>query len=414
VTREIARIQPLRGVVVVDVSSYVTGPMASMMLADLGADVIKVEPPGGDPYRRIRTREAGIPLGAINVNRGKRGITLDLKDAEDHSVLTRLLDAADVLIENWRPGVADRLGLDDETLERRFPALIHLAISGYGPDGPLARQGSFDSLIQARTGLDMLRLVDGRPSQLPTYLADKITSVFAAQAVLAALLDRARTGQGGRLDVSMLDAVSYFNFPDVLEARTVVTDQGHDMSWLPAATRVVTTVRTSDGWIAVSPTSKADVVATCELAGHPEWLGELSAHMSFGELAPELIRRLESVTVTRPSSHWLAAFLEHDVPAAPVLDADGHLADPQVLHNQIYAEMDDPVAGRVRYARPPTRFRGVDGTESVAKPMRPMPARDQHRDEILRELETRAYAVNGTRVADAVGVSANEPGGVDG
>jgi crotonobetainyl-CoA:carnitine CoA-transferase CaiB-like acyl-CoA transferase len=410
----IDRIQPLRGCRVVDLSGYVTGPMASMMLADLGADVIKVEPPRGDPYRRIRTREAGAPLGALNVNRGKRGLTLNLKDAEDHATLRSLLATADVLIENWRPGVADRLGLDDATLEREYPTLIHLAISGYGPDGPLARQGSFDSLIQARTGLDLLRPADGRPAQLPTYLADKITSVFAAHAVLAALLDRTRTGCGGRLDVSMLDAVAYFNFPDVLEARTVVTDPSPGTSWLPAATRVTTTVRTADGWIAVSPTTREDVVATCELAGHPEWLAELAAYMSFGELAPELIRRLETVTVTRPSDEWLARFLEYDVPAAPVLDADGHLADPQVRHNQIYGELDDPVAGRVRYARPPTRFRRADGTASAPVAMRPMPAPDQHREEILRELQTAVSRANGAPMTANAAVRAAATGGVDG
>jgi crotonobetainyl-CoA:carnitine CoA-transferase CaiB-like acyl-CoA transferase len=396
------RVQSLRGCRVIDASSYVTGPMAAMMLADLGADVIKVEPLGGDPYRRIRTRNAPVSVGALNVNRGKRSIALDLKQRDDQAVIRQLLADADVLIENWRPGVPDRLGLGDDVLERDFPRLIHVAISGYGPAGPLVAHGAFDSLVQARTGLAMLRLQDGRPSPLPTYLADKITSVFAAQAVLAGLLDRQTTGLGGRLDVSMLDAVSYFNFPDIMEKRTIIAEGEPEASWLPSSTEAATTVKTSDGWIAVSPTSRAQVVATCAAVDHPEWVDELAAFMKFGELAPELIRRLETVTTGRTSGEWLTRFQEHDVPAAPILDADGHLAEPQVLANDIYGEVTHPTAGRVRFVRPPVRFRRADGTVPSADEMRPMPATGEHRNEILAELAVSKTAC----LADPVEVAA--------
>jgi crotonobetainyl-CoA:carnitine CoA-transferase CaiB-like acyl-CoA transferase len=387
-------ILPLRDCRVIDLSSWVTGAMATMILADLGADVVKVEPPAGDPYRRLRPRHAKVPIGALNVNRGKRSVALDLKNRTDHATLLRLLATADVLVENWRPGVADRLALDDAVLERSFPTLVHVAITGYGTDGPLAQHGAFDSLVQARTGLTMLRPVDGRPEPLPTYLADKVTGVFAAQAALAGLLERHRTGRGGRLDVPMLDAVAYFNFPDVLETRSLLSPDGDPESkgaahdWRPSASYVATTVRTSDGWIAVSPTSRAQVAATCEAAGHPEWVDELAAFMNFGELAPELIRRLEGVTIGASSATWLARFAEHDVPAAPILDADGHLAEPQVVHNMIYAEMEHPTAGRVRYARLPLHGKGSRHDSSGAEPgSRPMPAIGEHNAEILAELD---------------------------
>jgi crotonobetainyl-CoA:carnitine CoA-transferase CaiB-like acyl-CoA transferase len=385
--------QPLRHCRVIDASSYVTGPLAAVMLADLGADVVKVEPPDGDPYRKIGTRRAGVAVGALNVNRGKRSVALDLKSDDGQRRFAELLAGTDVLVENWRPGVADRLGLDDDSLARRFPRLIHVAITGYGPDGPMAGHGAFDNLMQARTGLAWLRFHESRPAPLPTYLADKITSVFAVQSVLAALLDRERSGLGGRLDVPMLDAVSYFNFSDVLEARTVIEAPGveSDSSWLPAAASVATIVETADGWIAVSPGSRRHVLAACEAVGHPEWASQLAEYKRFVDLGPELMRRIESVTRTGPSDTWLAAFTAAGVPAAPVLDADGHLDDEQVRHNRIYSELVHPVAGRVRYARFPGRLRRSDGSiEPEPEPMRPMPAVGEHNDELLGKVTVAA------------------------
>jgi crotonobetainyl-CoA:carnitine CoA-transferase CaiB-like acyl-CoA transferase len=156
---------------------------------------------------------------------------------------------------------------------------------------------------------------------------------------------------------------------------------------MPACTLVTTTVRTADGWIAVSPTSRAHVQATCEAAGHPEWLEELEPHMRFGELGPQLVRRLESVSRSKTSDAWLALFLARDVPVAPVLDVDGHLNEPQVRHNGIYAEIEHPVAGRVRYARWPAKLRRSDGGTTRPERMRPMPATGEHQEEILRDLE---------------------------
>jgi crotonobetainyl-CoA:carnitine CoA-transferase CaiB-like acyl-CoA transferase len=378
------RLRSLEGVRVVDASNYVTGPMATMMLADLGADVIKVEPPGGDPYRRIRTRGSKVSVGALNVNRGKRSIVVDLKSDDGVDTLDQLLSTADVFVENWRPGIASRLGFSDERLDADHPRLVHLAITGFGPDGPLVGQGAFDSLLQARSGLSLLRPHEGRPATLPTYLADKITSVFGAQSILAALFEREQTGRGGRIDLPMLDAIAYFNFPDVLEARSIVDDLPPDGAWLPVSTQLSTTVQTQDGWIAISPTSRAQIVASCELCGHPEWVEELAAHMAHGELAGQLIRRVETVTVSNTTAHWLAEFEAHDVPAAPVLDADGHLADPQVVHNAVYLEMDHPEVGRVRYAQHPAHVRGV----AFVAPC-PSPATDQDRDAILAELQHR-------------------------
>ena len=262
----------------------------------------------------------------------------------------------------------------------------------------MAGHGAFDNLMQARTGLARLRFHDGRPAPLPTYLADKITSAMAVQAVLGALLERERSGLGGRLDVPMLDAMAYFNFSDVLETRTVIDadDPDGDGSWLPAAATVSTIVETADGWIAVSPSSRQHVVAVCEAAGHPEWVGEMAEYRRFVDLGPALMQRVESVTRTGPSDHWLARFNAAGVPVAPVLDADGHLADEQVRHNKIYSELVHPVAGRVRYPRFPARLRRSDGTvEPGPASTRPMPAVGEHNDEVLGEHLSAAIIAEG-------------------
>src|SRR5581483_4490294 len=191
---------PLDHIRVVDATGYLAGPFAAMMLADLGADVVKVErPPKGDPLRTIGHRFEGQSVQCDNVNRNKRSVLVDLATAD---------------------GRDDFLRLGDGALAAANPRLVRVWITGFGPDGPLADRPAFDALIQAHTGLAWRHRHDGRPAELRTYLADKVTSALAAQAALAALVGRERTGTGERVEISMLDAVAYFNFPEVMEDRT--------------------------------------------------------------------------------------------------------------------------------------------------------------------------------------------------
>ena len=353
--------QPLEGYRVVDACTYVAGPFATMMLADLGADVLKVEPPGGDPNRRFGLRHRGTGLLFVNTNRNKRSIDLDMKDAGDRPLLHTLIGEADVFAENWRPGVAARLGLSDDVLYGLNPRLIHLSVTGYGPDGPSAQRGEFDSVVQAVAGLAWHNRHDGQPELLRTYLADKVTSTFAAQAVMAALLRRERTGEGQRVEVNMLAAAAYFNFPDMLVERTVL---GHDDPIRPEANPGLTTlIRAADGYLVVAPSSGAHVRRACEAAGHPEWVQELADLRGFGELAPALMGRLESVTVSNTVAHWVATFEAADVPVGPVLDVDAHLGDPQVIHDQTYLRIDHPELGTLRSPRFPVRMTPFDGRD---------------------------------------------------
>jgi crotonobetainyl-CoA:carnitine CoA-transferase CaiB-like acyl-CoA transferase len=280
---------------------------------------------------------------------------MDLKTPDGAEELRRLLRSADVLLENWRPGVADRLGFSDASLCAENLRLVHCSVTGFGHDGPRSRLPAFDTVVQALSGLAWFHSRDGKPQVLRTYLIDKVTGIFAAQAVLAALLERERSGRGGRVDVDMLAVGAYFNFPDLFASRTAVDDhEPFDPESEPGSNCVL---RTADGWIVVAPTGGEHVAGACRAVGHPEWIDELRAVRDTRQLNPLLMSRLDSVTVTAPTATWLTAFEAADVPAAPVLDLDGHLADPPVTHAGLYGTRHDPDLGALRHARYPGGFR---------------------------------------------------------
>lgn len=371
---------PLAGIRVIDLSSFLSGPFSTMMLGDLGADVIKVErPPKGDPLRTVGHRYRGQSVQCVNVNRNKRSILLDLRVAEDRQVVLDLAVEADVLVQNWRPGVATALGLDDRALASANPRLIRLSITGYGPDGPYADRPAFDSLIQAQTGTTARHRVGDRPATIPNYVADKVTSLMAAQAVLAALVERDRTGVGRRVEVSMLDALAYFNFPDIMEDQTFLGDPaGRQSRPLPRSFIVAA----SDGYLAVAPATGAQVRQAMCAVGHPEWVSELRSIQDPLELLRELLDRIESVTAGESVSTWLRRFTAEDVPVAPVLDARGHLEDVQVAHNRLYSVYTHRELGPMRAPRYPALF---DGAASATLRLH-APAPGEHDEAIRRSL----------------------------
>jgi crotonobetainyl-CoA:carnitine CoA-transferase CaiB-like acyl-CoA transferase len=354
----------LDGVRVLDASGFVSGPLAATMLADLGTEVIKVEPEHGDGLRRWGRTIDGRGVVYANCNRGKTVVTLDLKSDEGRASFLTMAADADVLITNWRRGVAERLALV-EPLTMLDP-LIWLKISGWGPDGPLADQPAFDGSVQSRTGLAWAQ-GDTEPQLLRTFIADKITAVFAVQAILAALYERTRTGHGGVIELPMLDSMAYFNFPDMLQNRTVV--EGQPQSARNEQTEANRPIPTSDGWIVVSPVGGRQLKATLAAIGRPAAIAELKATPTQHELTARLIAICSDVCPARSTSAWLTIFADHDVPAAPVLDIDAHLDDPQVVHNGVYETTDDDHLGLVRRARYPARFAG-DPNRGTSHPLR--------------------------------------------
>jgi formyl-CoA transferase len=340
---------PLEGVVVIETAGYLSGPFAGMILADLGAEVIKVEPPDGDSFRRFGNERFSPQFATCN--RGKRSVVADLKTPEGVTTVLDLVDRADIFLANWRPDVADRLGLGDAALAARNPRLIRLWITGWGTDGPIATVPAFDAVVQARSALVDASSRDGVLEMVPGYPIDKSTAMFGVQAVLAALYQRERTGVGERVDLAMLDVTAYFQFPDLFTARVFTEDEPEDAhSWSATNMR---TLPASDGAFVIAPVSGRQLKGACKAVGHPEWADEVFANA--GRAMSTILQLFPPVTVTETRATWLERFAAQDVPVGTCLTIDEHLADPQVLHNDIYAIEDWPGVGKVRTVRYPAR-----------------------------------------------------------
>jgi crotonobetainyl-CoA:carnitine CoA-transferase CaiB-like acyl-CoA transferase len=363
--------RPLQGVRVIEAASYLAGPFAAMMLSDLGAEVIKVEPPGGDPYRNVGVDRDGTGILFINSNRGKKGISVDLKSEDGLAAFKKLLGTADVYIENMRPHVAEKLGLGYEEIEKLNPRLVRITVTGYGPDGDLAREPVYEALIQGRTGLIAYEAAGAAPRAANSFVGDKTSAIFVGQIALAALIARDRSGKGVHVQTSMLDIISYYNFPDVLQHRTFVDDTS---DWT-SPTQVV--VATSDGHIILSPVTGKQLGATLKAVGHPEWKDDFLGMTDKAEMSRAFFRRVAEPIGKKTSTEWLDIFREYGVPSGPVNDPNEHLDDPQVIHNQLYTEFDTPL-GRTRAIRYPATF---DGRRFTAQ--KPAPSLGEDNEELL-------------------------------
>lgn len=340
--------QPLRGIAVVDAGTFISAPVAGLALQDLGASVTKVEAPDGDGYRRLGPKRADRGLLYSATNRGKRVVALDLATQSGRASLDTMLDRADVLLTNWRAGAAERLGLSPARVQARWPRLIWARISGFGQSGPLADHPAFDSVIQARSGLAATFAEE--PRLVPSYIADKVTAALVAQAVLAALVERHRTDEGAVLDVAMLDAMAYFNGPDVTAGHLLADEEEPDVTGF---LRVPRPVRTADGWIVVSPVGSRQVARALAAAGVADGIDRLRRQPDAIRASELFFDLLAGSLSARSTDEWLIAFANADVPASPILTPAQHLDDPQVLHNGTYRHQDDPELGALRAPRHP-------------------------------------------------------------
>lgn len=341
----------------IELASFISAPLGAMMLGDLGADVLKIEPPRGDPMRRLGRHPSGISPMFVNSNRGKRSATYDLKQPEAQRAVRELLAGADLLVCNWRASVADRLGLADDVLVQSNPRLIRLYVTGFGPSGPLADSPVYDTIIQARLGLTEANGDGTTPALDSSFMVDKVAGMMVCQAALAALVARGRTGTGDRVDLAMLDAAAYANFPDIMVNRTFARHEPPSARNLhPGSVRPIAT---KDGWIVVVPVTSDQVRRTLAAAGRPD-LADAVIKISDGvELTRRLYRELDALLASKPTATWLDAFAAHDVPAAPCQTIDEHLADPQTVHNDLYRVVDWPEwpdAGPMRHVRYPATF----------------------------------------------------------
>ena len=375
---------PLHGFRIVDCSAVISGPLTATLLADQGASVIKVEPPGaGDVLRHVGSRRGGMSGMFHVINRGKRAITLDLRRDEGRDVLLQLVDRADVFIQNFRPGVTDRMGIGSEALCERRPELVYVSISGFGSEGPYAQKRVYDNIIQAYSGMAHVQQEAGDPRLLRQLVCDKLTALTASQAVTAALLARERGSGGQHVELSMLDAAVAFLWPDAAANHTLL---GEGVDVQPTIGSSYGLVPASDGFTTGSVLSDAEFQALCvaleldEAAADPRFAtvaDRMKNIQAVGRLFQEEIAGRAS---QRTREEMDAALTAHDVPWGVVRTLDELHEDPQVVANGTLRVREHPLAGRLREPRPPARF-----GSTVAEPAAPAPAAGQHTDEILRE-----------------------------
>ena len=373
----------LAGVRVLDLTQVMAGPYCAMQLCDMGADVIKVEPPEGDSTRRM-AGAVGTDSHSFNaVNRGKRGIVLDLKSPAGREACVRLARRADVMIENFRPGAMRRLGLDYDTLAPDSPALIYASISGYGQTGPDAAKGGFDLVAQGASGLmSVTGEPGGRHVKVGVPIADLGAALFATNAILAALLFRARTGRGQFIDTSLLDAavaLSVWESAEYFRGAGVPGPMGsaHRMS------APYQMIRCADGNITLAAANDRLFARLCDVLGHPEWRTDVRYRDDTSRVKhrDELAHEIESITMQQTRAHWIALFEQHGLPCGPINTYAQVFADPQVQARGLVVETEHPTLGRIRSLGTPVKM-------SVTPPLagRPAPLLGEHTREVLVEL----------------------------
>jgi crotonobetainyl-CoA:carnitine CoA-transferase CaiB-like acyl-CoA transferase len=374
---------PLHGYRIIDLTSMISGPLATMILADQGADVIKVEnPDGGDHTRAANNRRNGFSASFLNNNRNKRSVALDLKNANARAALLRLTATADVFIQNFRPGVADRMGLGEDAVRAVAPSIVYVSISGFGETGPYAQKPVYDPLIQAVSGLASIQAGSDteRPRLVRTIVPDKLTAYNAAQAITAALLSRERTGQGQHIRLSMLDAIIAFLWASDMGSQTFV---GEEIPQQEAASFIDLIYETATRPISAAVQTNREWVALTMALDKPEWLEDprfktpalRQRHIN------ERLAMTQETFRTRPAKEWLVRLTEAGVPCAPVLTRTQMLSNPQVVANGIVVETNHKAAGRIRQARPAARFSATPAAIRCGGP-----ALGEHTAEILAEL----------------------------
>jgi formyl-CoA transferase len=373
----------LDGLRVLDVTQVMAGPFCAMQLCDMGADVIKVEPPEGDSTRRMAGARGSDSPSFNAVNRGKRGVVLNLKAPSARDALRKLVRRSDVLIENFRPGVMKNFGLDFESLGAENPGLVYASISGYGQTGPYAAKGGFDLVAQGVSGLmSVTGEPGGPPIKVGVPLTDLGAGLFALSAILAALIYRSKTGRGQHIDTSLVEAGVAFS---VWEASEFFAGGGipQPMGSAHRMSAPYQAVRCADGYITLAAANDRLFRRLCELLGHPDWTTNPDYVDDTRRVRhrAKLAGLIESVTRTKPRAEWIELFEANGLPCGPINNYEQVFADPHILARQMKVETEHPTLGHIQTLGSPLKM-----SETPPITGRRAPLLGEHTREVLREV----------------------------
>ena len=360
---------PLDGVRLLDLTTMVSGPVATMMLADQGADVIKIEPRQGDIMRRYGVVHRGMSASFLSCNRSKRSLCVDLKTDEGLKIARKLAATADVLVQNFRPGAIERMGLGEDAVRALRPDIVFVSISGFGEAGPYAHQRVYDPVIQAVSGLADVQAdrTTGRPAMVRTIIPDKTTALTAAQAITAALFARERGGRGQHVRLAMLDATIAYLWPEASSSLSFVGNERDPARGRQAQDLVF---ETRDGYVTAGAVSDVEWAGLCRALGREELIDDPRFATAQARTDNVVERR---ATMSAEIAGWdsaeiLARLDREGVPSGPVLSRGRVIDDPQVRRNGLIETHDDPAVGTIRQPRPAARF---SGTPSAIRSMAP-------------------------------------------
>ena len=372
---------PFEGIRILDFTSMISGPLATMTLGDQGADVIKIESPSGDHARRVATRRGGFSASFLINNRNKRSLVLDLKTEAGLAAVKRMIESADVIVQNFRPGVAERIGIGESDARAIKPDIVYVSIAGFGFDGPYVRKPVFDPLIQAASGLTTVQAGsdEARPRLVRTILPDKLTGIQASQAIAAALFHRERTGEGQHIKLAMLDTVVSFLWSSDMGGHTFI---GDELERETAQSFIDLIYETADGFVSVAVMQDKEWHAFAAAVERPELTEDprfITASLREDNKDERLNAMQEAI---RPftSADIITRLEAHDVPCAPVLTRREMIRHPQIVANELVIEVDHPQSGPLRIARHPARF-----SATPADVRRGAPVLGGDTEEVLRE-----------------------------
>ena len=373
---------PLEGLKVLDLTSMVSGPMGAMMLADQGAEVIKVEPTNGEQLRHMAAPHNGVNPAFFSCNRGKRSLAVDLKSEEGKEILLKLVQEADVFMQNFRPGAIDRMGFGESDLRKLNKRLIYVSISGFGTEGPYSDSRVYDPVIQALSGATDIQAdrETGRPQMFRVIVADKVTAITAAQAVSSALYQREKSGIGQHIQLSMLESMLAFFWPEGM-AGLVYGENEFDVRKLQGSQDLI--YKAKDGYITAGAVSDAEWGGMCRALKREDLLEDERFSTSAARVSNAGERKqLTGEEISKwDSEEILTRFKEEGVPCAPLLNRMDLMEHEQVLANESIWINDYEGFGEVRQARPSARF-----GETPSEIARPAPKLGEHGQEILTEL----------------------------